>query len=636
LNKLVGFDTETHLIQPASKAPPLVCFSYVYFDPDDPDNPISDVLSRDHGIATFKRWLRRDDISFVAHNAAFDLAVMMAADSELIPLVFAALEADRITCTLLREKLMMNYLGVLQKVPWSKLQFGRVGPYSLASCVDRHCGKDISEGKQADSWRLRFRELEDTPVAKWPREAYDYALEDSEWALKVFRAQNDAVFGFDHGEKVFSDQFRRARADLSLYLMGAWGLRVDSERVARTEERLKAKVAEGSAIFEGLGLYRETGAVNTSKLKDLVSGCYVEQGLTPPETDKGAIKTDRDTLLGTGHEGLLRYASLGKYRTLLKTFIPAIRVAKNTPVHPRFNVMVSSGRTSCSGPNVQNAPRETGETSIRECFIAREGRVFIACDYDTCEVRTLAQVLLDKVGWSSLAEAYRKNPDMDPHTEFAKNLVGGENKFLALPAARQKEYRQYAKAAVFGVPGGLGAETFRQFATGYGLNLTISEAKTLKKQFMTQWPELRIYFKKNSMLLDPVEDRALLEHNRSGRFRGDCNYTQLANTPFQGAAADGALASLFLVTKECFSEPNSPLYGSRPVLFIHDEIVISTPVDKVHEAAERLERLMVEGMERFTPDVPARASAVAMKRWSKNAKEVRDEQGRLIPWEETR
>jgi hypothetical protein len=41
---------------------------------------------------------------------------------------------------------------------------------------------------------------------------------------------------------------------------------------------------------------------------------------------------------------------------------------------------------------------------------------------------------------------------------------------------------------------------------------------------------------------------------------------------------------------------------------------------------------MVEEFARFVPDVPPKAEAVIMRRWSKDATPTRDEAGRLIPW----
>jgi DNA polymerase I-like protein with 3'-5' exonuclease and polymerase domains len=101
---------------------------------------------------------------------------------------------------------------------------------------------------------------------------------------------------------------------------------------------------------------------------------------------------------------------------------------------------------------------------------------------------------------------------------------------------------------------------------------------------------------------------------------------------FQGLTADAAKAALFEVARLCYTVESSPLYGCRPICFIHDEILLEAPLFKLHEAAKELELVMVAVYQRFTPDVRITADAHAMYRWSKKAKEVFDDDGRLVPW----
>ncbi len=75
------------------------------------------------------------------------------------------------------------------------------------------------------------------------------------------------------------------------------------------------------------------------------------------------------------------------------------------------------------------------------------------------------------------------------------------------------------------------------------------------------------------------------------------------------------------------------MYGCRPVCFIHDEIIMETPIAQAHEAALEQERVMCEAMSMYTPDIPIRASPALMRRWYKGADRAFDAHGRLIPWE---
>jgi DNA polymerase I-like protein with 3'-5' exonuclease and polymerase domains len=65
---------------------------------------------------------------------------------------------------------------------------------------------------------------------------------------------------------------------------------------------------------------------------------------------------------------------------------------------------------------------------------------------------------------------------------------------------------------------------------------------------------------------------------------------------------------------------------------VHDEIIAEVPEDRAHEAAHRIAEVMVETMNLYTPDVPARAEPALMRRWYKAADPVYVD-GRLVPWE---
>jgi len=228
-----------------------------------------------------------------------------------------------------------------------------------------------------------------------------------------------------------------------------------------------------------------------------------------------------------------------------------------------------------------------------------------------------------------MAKKFQANPSFDPHTDFAQNLAGGS--WDSISDKQRKDYRTRSKACNFGFSGGLGIETFRVFCRGFGLSLSETEAQSLKVQWFNAYPEVRQYFNKIKSTLS-YNDVGNVFHARSCRMRGGCTFTQMANSPFQGMSADGALNALWLVARECYSDTSSPLYGCRPVLYIHDEIIIEAPTDIVHEAGYRLSELMVKGMQPFTPDVPIMASPIAMNRWSKNADAVFDDSGRLAVW----
>ena len=141
---------------------------------------------------------------------------------------------------------------------------------------------------------------------------------------------------------------------------------------------------------------------------------------------------------------------------------------------------------------------------------------------------------------------------------------------------------------------------------------------------------MRDYFKHISSIVGG--DRGTVEQFVSKRVRGGVQFTQAANSYFQGLAADGAKAALFEVSRRCYTSPESALFGSRPIMFIHDEIIMESPFDKAPEAAEELAAVMKTTMARYTPDIPIKTTVALMGRWYKNAEAVRDERGRLTAW----
>jgi DNA polymerase I-like protein with 3'-5' exonuclease and polymerase domains len=89
-----------------------------------------------------------------------------------------------------------------------------------------------------------------------------------------------------------------------------------------------------------------------------------------------------------------------------------------------------------------------------------------------------------------------------------------------------------------------------------------------------------------------------------------------------------------MISRACYVEPASPLYGSRVVNFVHDEFVLECPEERAAEAAEELGRLAALGARPFLPDVKMEVEPLLCRRWNKRAKQKRGADGRLVPWED--
>jgi len=414
--------------------------------------------------------------------------------------------------------------------------------------------------------------------------------------------------------------------------VSAYGLRTDLEAVNKLESDLSKTVDRAVAELLEAKIYKSAKNGKVSKdmavIRERVGKAFNGNA---PTTPKGSISTAVAVLADSGDPVLEKLASISNDQKLLNTYIPVLKNGTERPLNPRYH-LVESGRTSSRGPNIQNQPRRGG---VRECYVPRDGFVYVACDYHVAELAGLAQVLVHKFGQSNMADAL--NAGRDLHIETAAGILGKKyDETLALYEAgdeKTKEARQLAKALNFGLPGGLGSQTFSDYAkTSYGVDVSVEKAQALKDRWLDSYPEMKRYFDHISDALGIGADSFTAEQLYSGRLRGGLGYCDGCNTYFQGLVADGARRATYEVVKSTFIK-GDPLSGSYAVAFVHDEIIIESPEEKAAEAAKRLSGIMVQGMREYLPDVTVRATPHIMRRWYKDARPVYDEMGKLVPFE---
>lgn len=181
------------------------------------------------------------------------------------------------------------------------------------------------------------------------------------------------------------------------------------------------------------------------------------------------------------------------------------------------------------------------------------------------------------------------------------------------------------QCANFGFPGGLGALSFKDFAkASYGVEVTEERAKWLRAAWFEAWPEMAGYFKwierlKSQRAGGYVCSQHGPDRQTDGwRIRTTPSFTAACNTFFQGLAADGAKYVGWLLSKECYTDESSPLFGGAPVLYVHDEFVLEIQEHNAEAGLARLKEVMIKGMRRFTPDVAVRVEGQIMyDRWTK-------------------
>ncbi len=315
--------------------------------------------------------------------------------------------------------------------------------------------------------------------------------------------------------------------------------------------------------------------------------------------------------------------------------------------------------------------------------------VFSSIDYSAIELCTLAQSCLRLIGRSDMADLINSTGDPGSlHTKLGARMLGVSfEEMRARVKAKEPvamAFRQAGKPGNFGYGGGMGAATMvltnrksnagvtpcpngpvvidDKGTMGYvGIRFCIlmagaercgiekitswknrdyapvcrhcvELAEELKVGFNTEWSEMKDYHRFANEQLDLT---GRIVQIGSERVRAVEGFSQSANGYFQGLAADGAKAALYAVSKECYLDKASPMYGARPIFFNHDEIFSEIPLSIASNAAKRMTKVMVDTMRLHVPDVAIAASPALMWRWSKSAAEVYDIDGNLLPDPET-
>ena len=686
----VGLDCETTLIQ-GEQLPELVLVAVS-------DGSRSFVLSPSQ-LTSFLDLHRTR--TFVCHNAAFDFRVVSKslADSSLW---LQIADEGRLHDTMLLDQLLQ--LAESDAYP---------RPRNLGLVANEWAGLQLDK---EDPFRTRFSELLGVDWGRVDPGFFEYAVRDAEATVRSWWSMKSAAGDFNRVDRFgpLTEQLQTL-ASVALAEITSNGMEIDLDMVKRNRVAFTSRLRQltedlcrlpGTAgLFRGSrqrSLFAEGGdegevgrpSFNLSKLRDILRKIAENRKLSPPTTGK-----TRE--LSTSVKWWSAYAEEDPF---LKLWVQLEQTAKlsqffeglkSRRIHPKYSTLVRTGRTSCSGPNIQQLPREGG---FREMVVASPGHVLLTVDFSAIELRTLAVVCEKTLGFSRLAEVFRQR--VDPHSFTAAVFAEMSlEEFLKLPKSQRKPLRQKAKALNFGIPGGLGAQSLVTYAKqSYGVDLTLEEAERFRTKLVSEvYPELETYLLEDpgrilagNLQTDPQLVRSVLPASMLGAARRivqgesrkptgeqylptfrtrvwDClqglnKNPKLVSLLQQRKAGEDLFRRLFWTSVETttgrrrafvnFSQArNTPfqglaadgaklslwrLYrdGFRTVAFVHDEVVVELPesVDHSTEAAKVVQLLVSSMAEVMESDIPVEVEFSLSRRWWKNAEEVRSEDGRLLLW----
>lgn len=221
--------------------------------------------------------------------------------------------------------------------------------------------------------------------------------------------------------------------------------------------------------------------------------------------------------------------------------------------YPCFSVSELTGRISFKQPNLGSLGKDPalGERSL---VIAEEGHVLFTGDMAQIEARVVAGLCQDPEYMDQFA------PGRDVHAEMAERLLGSAS------------HREKAKKLVHGINYGLGKAKLAEAA-----QISISDAETFVRSMARQFP-----------IWASWTDEMIQEGRRAGQLTNVFGRTvpvekTKANTQSVSRLVQSTARDIFFQRIQIMSVV-MPIDSMR--LLLHDEVILSVPVDSYAEHAE--------------------------------------------------
>ena len=440
-------------------------------------------------------------VAFICHNAAFDLAVLQQLFGDRHD-IYTMVEAGKVWDTFILRRL------------FTLATEGHANPNvaGLAACAKAHLGIDLDKAVQdaaGHSIRHSFGQFLYAPLSTIPADYLRYAAGDALVTWHLFWELNGLIRNVlrnsSHVRGYVDEQWLRdvitrfgplthhvqLKASVICDVLRKNGIGIDLTRQAEKLRDVTAKkdfyeqrLRERNFPIGGTGAGKAMQAAI-----DQFHGEHPELPLERTHSGSKWSAAENDIADLAAFDPLFSdYTAYRKMEKLESTYLSKMDRPR---IHPRFNYLRRTGRTSCDGFNLQNLPRESNlladdpdALSIRGCFVPGVGKVFIDGDYSQIELVVLAYILKYqfKLG-SSLHDLINEGHDI--HKFIAAAVLDKNIQDVT------KAERTGAKAVSFGRPGGMGVASLQRYAkNSFKQELSIEEVQQRMDAYHRLCPEL--------------------------------------------------------------------------------------------------------------------------------------------------
>ncbi|MFN4226947.1 MAG: DNA polymerase I [Candidatus Ratteibacteria bacterium] len=375
-----------------------------------------------------------------------------------------------------------------------------------------------------------------------------------------------------------------------LVWMETAGIKVDIEYLKQLNEKFNKEIEEivnkiyslSGEVFN-LNSPSQVGEILFEKLKLPV----IKKTKTTYATDIYVLKE-----LSSLHplpKYILEYREIHKIKsTYIEGLLNFIN-KKTGRIHPNYSqISTSTGRLTCSNPNLQNLPVKTQKGgSVRKAFCAEGNNFLISFDYSQIELRVLAHFSEDPV----LIDAFEK--DKDIHSETADLILVSDSLFSPLNfyELTKEEKRKIAKTINFGIIYGMSP-----YGLSQELGISVEESSIFIEKYFEKFKKVKQYIEnivKKTEEIGYVETllkrrRYIPELKSSNKNEREFGKRVAINMPIQGTASEIIKVAMNRIY-QVFKNEN---LKSKLVLQIHDELLFEVLPDEENKVIKIVKEIM--------------------------------------------